>query len=866
MPVTNTSNIITDIINQHQEHIPTQGDGKVNLSYQKIHLEIVDYHLDTIKPHGTDITYLIRGDKPASLEANQYFVSLGSAFTFGTFCQKPHGSILAEKLALPHLNLGFAGVGPYYFIKHHQLIEQYVNKAQFAVILVMSGRSESNALFASGGLESFVRKTDGNYVTSEQGYRWLMQNYDPDYVQEIVAETRNNWVKNYQQMLSMIKVPKILLWLSKRSPNYQENYQNLRTLFANFPQLVNSQMISEIKGYADEYVECISKRGSPQLLINRFLETPIEIKTRDGRVKTHNDYYASPEMQFDAAEVLEPVSRKYLQLPKKGKIIEIKAAENNLLEQAKKLVSQGKIDQATQLYLEVIKTQPNSPEAYGNLGSLFAQQQQWEPAIEYYQKALAIDPNLAGVYRNLARVLSQTEQSATAANYWYQALSLEPSWASATEYISLGNTLWEQGKQPEALICYRRSVELEPNSLTGYQSLTTALIHQGQYEQAVKYLQIALEFNSQAVQIHFKLANLYRQLNRFPEAVDSCLKVIELQPNLPKPYIYLRFNLLRYAIGDQSPLLDSIITACRDVIEQNSESIVCSSTLGYALTKQGKLGDAIACYQQASYQQGVRLKPSISKLDWLTATRKEPQFIVIGAEKCGTTSLYHYLSQHPQFLPSIEKELDFFDVEFQRGMEWYLAHFSPIPNQLGLVTGEVSANYLYSEQAPQRIRELLPQTKLIVLLRNPIERAASRYYMLRQQRLIKLSFEDKVIQEIQAIEKSFQAGKVAIETLNRNRNIGNSLYVYHLQRWLDIFPREQLLVVRSEDLDQQPAATLKKIYDYLEMPEHELPNYHKYNRGSYAPINTKIRHTLQEFFTPHNQYLETYLGRQFNWQ
>ena len=866
MSITNTSNLVSSEINLlAQENLSFPSEGLVNLYYQKRDLEVVDYRLCSLKPQRKNITYVIRGEQPASLEPNQYFVSLGSAFTFGTFCQQTHGSILAEKLSLPHLNLGFAGAGAKFFLNHHQLIEEYVNQAQFVVILVMSGRSESNSLLANGGLEICQRRTDGNYLTAEEAYRELIEQHDLEYVQKIVAETRSNWVKNYQQLLSMIKVPKILLWFSKRSPDYQEKYTNIRTLFANFPQLVNSQMLAEIKDYTDEYVECISKRGSPQLLINRFLNKPVTITTREGKVKTHNDYYASPQMQLDAAEILEPVCRQYLQGVKQGRVIEIKKSQTNLINQAQKLVAQGKLKDAIQLYLEVIAQQPNSPEAHANLGSLFAQQQQWEQAIEYYQKALVIDSNLAGVYRNLARVLSQTGQPEAAADYWYQALNLEPSWAKANEYLSLGNTLWQQGKQDEALVCYRRSIELEPESLTGYQSLTTALIHQGKHHQAISYLQTALEFNPQAVQIHLQLANLYRQLKYFDEAVDACLKAIELQPNLAKTFIYLRFNLLRYTIEDNSPLLDKIVRVCQDVIEQQSDSIVVSSTLGYALTKQGKLPAAIAVYQQASYQQAVGLKSGINKLDWLTATRKLPQFIVIGAEKSGTTSLYHYLSQHPQFLPSLEKELDFFDMEFNRGIDWYLAHFPPIPNQLGLVTGEVSANYLYSGEAPQRIVELLPQAKLIVLLRNPIERTVSRYHMLWQQRLIKQSFATKITQEINNLDKYLAIGEIPREIWENNRNIGNSLYLYHLKRWLDIFPREQLLIVRSEDLYEQPTATLKQIYTFLDMSNHELTDYQKYNRGSYPPINAEIRHTLQEFFNPYNQQLEAYLGMEFNW-
>ena len=130
---------------------------------------------------------------------------MANAFTT-SFCPQNHGSILAEKLSLPHLNLGFAGVGAKFFLNHHQLIEQYVNQAQFAIILVMSGRSESNSVLANGGLEICQRRADGNHLSAEEAYRELLEQHDFEYVQQILAETRSNWVKNYQQLLSMIIV------------------------------------------------------------------------------------------------------------------------------------------------------------------------------------------------------------------------------------------------------------------------------------------------------------------------------------------------------------------------------------------------------------------------------------------------------------------------------------------------------------------------------------------------------------------------------------------------------------------------------------------------------------------------------------
>ena len=135
---------------------------------------------------------------------------------------------------------------------------------------------------------------------------------------KLVAETRNNWINNYRRLLSQIAVPKILFWFSKRGPDYKEKYHNLSALFNQFPQLVTLKMVEEIGNFSDEYVECVSKKGSPQPLFSRFTgEATTVDPTRDrqdlgGKIWTHNAYYPSPEMHQDAAKALTPICKKYL--------------------------------------------------------------------------------------------------------------------------------------------------------------------------------------------------------------------------------------------------------------------------------------------------------------------------------------------------------------------------------------------------------------------------------------------------------------------------------------------------------------------------------------------------------------------------
>lgn len=286
----------------------------MGIGYQKRDLEIIDYQLYPLKDYQNKRTFILRGPQPEKLEKNRYFACIGAAYTFGCFCQKPYANLLQERLGMVTLNLGFAGAGPYFFLKNQQLV-QYVNNAKFVIVLVMSGRSESNSLFDSGGLEMYRKRENGEQIAAELAYKQLLKNYSENYVRTIVQETRNNFVDNYKKLLEQIKVPKILLWFSQRKPDYIEKYTDVYSLFGEFPQLINLQMIDKIKNYSDDYVECVSNQGLPQLLISRFTGKHISVTGRadlGGKVRKHNNYYASPEMHIDASNVLEPICRKYL--------------------------------------------------------------------------------------------------------------------------------------------------------------------------------------------------------------------------------------------------------------------------------------------------------------------------------------------------------------------------------------------------------------------------------------------------------------------------------------------------------------------------------------------------------------------------
>lgn len=248
-----------------------------------------------------------------------------------------------------------------------------------------------------------------------------------------------------------------------------------------------------------------------------------------------------------------------------------------------------------------------------------------------------------------------------------------------------------------------------------------------------------------------------------------------------------------------------------------------------------------------------------------------PDFLIIGGAKCGTTSLYDWLCGHPRILPASVKEVHFFDYDFFRGEDWYRSHFPHARDGGGYVTGEGSVSYLSHRWAPARVARLLPHAKLIVALRNPTDRAYSQFQMSRWERLETCeSFEEAI-----AWESSRLGPELArIETDSRYSSLefgvwsylARSRYAEHLERWLDLFPREQVLFLRAEDMFADPYGALARIHDFLGLPPHRPEHLsHLLDGGRYAPMAAETRERLTAYFRPHNERLRELTGIDFGW-
>jgi hypothetical protein len=217
--------------------------------------------------------------------------------------------------------------------------------------------------------------------------------------------------------------------------------------------------------------------------------------------------------------------------------------------------------------------------------------------------------------------------------------------------------------------------------------------------------------------------------------------------------------------------------------------------------------------------------------------------------------------------PAAAKELHFFDDLFDEGTEWYRRCF-PTPRWKDgrrTITGEATPMLAHG-LAPERMAEVVPEARLIVLLRNPVDRAYSLYHHWARNGVEALSFEEVIEAEQEWLhgtsrhECGVGADDVPFEYLSR------SVYVDHLQRWSRFFGDEQLLVLKSEDFFELPSETLKRVLNFLELPDWQPDAWKVRNAGTYEEnMDSATRHRLEEYFEPHNKRLYEFLSVDFEW-
>jgi len=260
-----------------------------------------------------------------------------------------------------------------------------------------------------------------------------------------------------------------------------------------------------------------------------------------------------------------------------------------------------------------------------------------------------------------------------------------------------------------------------------------------------------------------------------------------------------------------------------------------------------------------------------------------PSFLIIGAQRAGTTTLLASLRRHPDIVgPSasedfvvLRKEVHFFDKRYLEGLDWYRSFFPlnarrRLARRRGrdLVAGESTPYYLFHPEVPARVAASIPDVRLIALLRNPADRAYSHYQHRRRAGREKLSFEAALEAEERRLAGT---DELILSDRDYRRHhfhrayFRRGLYAEQLERWFEHFPQQQLLVLRAEDYFARPAEIHAEVLEFLGVRPWQFKRIEHRNRASYSPLEPALRAELEARYAEPNARLERLLGRDFGW-
>jgi Sulfotransferase domain len=282
-------------------------------------------------------------------------------------------------------------------------------------------------------------------------------------------------------------------------------------------------------------------------------------------------------------------------------------------------------------------------------------------------------------------------------------------------------------------------------------------------------------------------------------------------------------------------------------------------------------------------------KPSVKQVARLTIVtarlptspvRMLPGFLIVGAQRCGTTSMARTLDEHPAVFGSVlQEEVHYFDNAYHRGLSWYRSHF-PLTAvarraahgaEVNPVAYESSPYYMFHPWAGERIARDLPGVRLIVLLRDPVERAYSAHAHEVAHGFETEPFERAL--ELEASRLNGQRERIEADpsyfsySHQHHSYRARGQYAEQLERLEQLFGRERLLVVDSGDFFADPQPAYDRVLAFLGLPNRGYPDFKVRNaRPRSAPMSKSVRAELEEHFRPHDERLAAWLGHEPSWR
>jgi hypothetical protein len=261
--------------------------------------------------------------------------------------------------------------------------------------------------------------------------------------------------------------------------------------------------------------------------------------------------------------------------------------------------------------------------------------------------------------------------------------------------------------------------------------------------------------------------------------------------------------------------------------------------------------------------------------------RMLPSFLIAGAQRCGTTSLYRALAQHPLLLkPVLHKGVHYFDTDYAKGLSWYQGHF-PLRVVAALLARrhgspplafESSPYYLFHPLAGERIAADLPEVKLIVLVRDPVERACSAHaHELARGFETESNFEYAVELEARRLAGADQILRARPDSAHHSHRhhayLARGRYAEQLDRLEPLFGRERILVLDSHRFFAEPERTYDRVLHFLGMPHLGYPVFERHNgRPLPKPLPDVLRQALSDHFEVYDTQLVPWLGGDPSWR
>ena len=252
-----------------------------------------------------------------------------------------------------------------------------------------------------------------------------------------------------------------------------------------------------------------------------------------------------------------------------------------------------------------------------------------------------------------------------------------------------------------------------------------------------------------------------------------------------------------------------------------------------------------------------------------------PDFLVIGAKRCGTTSLFYHLPEHPCISKSPHDNMGFFNDNFHLGVNWYKSFFptiftrNKIKSEFGnFLAFDVTTTYMEEESTANNVYQIKPNMKIIVILRNPVDRAYSQYHLSLREKAEKRSFEDAMEENMNELNKeSHERYEIKPKfSVEENNYLKKSLYAQQLRHWLNIFPMESMLILSTEEFESNQQVIYNKIFEFLNISQFEVKNTEKMEKGSYPQMKSETRSLLLDYFRSHNNELFKLINKKFDWE